>query len=174
MNATLQKFSDLDIVLISGIYGSGKTEFANRYFKDSGRNRVSRNEIRKLMYEMTHFGEQWNSEHFSEEDDVLVKHIERKILEHYLHNKRKLLIINTFATKQSRQRFIAIAKETKKTIGAIFLNQPLATCLAHYRKHNPSMPEYIVTSMFQKIEIPEKKEGFTEVLVLSPQKSEDR
>jgi predicted kinase len=169
MNASLQKFNDLDIVLLCGIYGSGKTEFAERHFRDSGRHRVSRTEIRKLMYEMTHFGDQWKAEHFSEEDDVLVKHIERKIMEHYIHNRRKLLVINTFATRQSRQRFIAQAKESKKTIGAVFLNQSLAVCLAHYRKHNPSMPEYIVTSMHQKIELPDRKEGFSEVMVLAPQ-----
>lgn len=168
MPGALAKFHDLDIVLVCGLYGSGKTEFASRYFKNTDRYRLSRNEIRKLMFEMTHFGDKWLSEKFSEEDDVLVKHIERKIMEHYLHNKRKVLVINTFATKKSRQRFVALAQETKRSIGAIFLNTPLETCLAHFKDHNPSMPEYVVTSMHQKIELPEKKEGFSEVAIIQP------
>ena len=169
MSGELAKFNDLDIVLICGLYGAGKTEFSVKYLKHSGRFRVSRNEIRKLMYEMTHFGDRWESEKFSEEDDVLVKHIERKIMEHYMHNKRKVLVVNTFSTKKSRQRFIALSKETKKTIGAIFLNMPLESCLANYKKHNPTIPENVLRSMYQKIELPDKKEGFSEILVLQGQ-----
>ncbi len=114
MNATLEKFNSFDILLICGVYGSGKNAFAEKYFKNGAWNRVSRNEIRKLLYEMTRFGETWESAKFSEEDDILVKHIERKILEHYLHNKRKVLVINTFATKKSRQRFVSLRQNIKK------------------------------------------------------------
>ncbi|HOU84811.1 MAG TPA: ATP-binding protein [Spirochaetota bacterium] len=168
MNATLEKFNSFDILLICGVYGSGKNAFAEKYFKNGSWNRVSRNEIRKLLYEMTRFGDAWESAKFSEEDDILVKHIERKILEHYLHNKRKVLVINTFATKKSRQRFVSLAAEYKKTIGAVFMNMPLEFCLSGYKKHNPTMPENVLRSMFQKIELPEKREGFTEVLEVHP------
>lgn len=168
MNKTIEKFNNLDILLICGIFGSGKNEFAQKYFHNNVWNRVSRNEIRKHIYEMTHFGDAWESAKFSEEDDALVKHIERKILEHYIQHKRKVLIINTFATKSSRQRFLSIAAESKKTIGAVFLNMSLETCLAGYKKNNPTLPEYILRSMYQKVELPEKGEGFTEVLVLKP------
>jgi predicted kinase len=170
MNETLKKFNSFDILLICGVFGAGKNDFAEKYFKNGQWNRVSRNEIRKLLYEMTRFGESWESAKFSEEDDVLVKHIERKILEQYIQHKRKVLIINTFATKQSRQRFTAIAADSKKTIGAIFLNMPLETCITGYKKHNPTLPEYVLRSMYQKIELPEKREGFTDVLIIQPQK----
>ena len=168
MNATLEKFNSFDILLICGVYGSGKNTFSEKYFKNGTWNRVSRNEIRKLLYEMTHFGETWESAKFSEEDDILVKHIERKIIEHYLHNKRKVLVINTFATKKSRQRFISLASEYKKTIGAVFMNMPLEFCLSGYKKHNPTLPENVLRSMFQKIELPEKREGFNEILEVHP------
>jgi predicted kinase len=171
MNELLQKFNSFDILLICGVFGSGKNDFARKYFHNGSWNRLSRNEIRKFLYEMTHFGESWESAKFSEEDDVLVKHIERKIMEQYLQHKRHVLAINTFATKQSRQRFVTIAAESKKTIGAIFLNMPLEACLAGYKKHNPTLPEYVLRSMYQKIELPEKREGFTDVLIIHPQGS---
>ena len=172
MTTLLEKLNTLDILLVCGMYGSGKTEFSSKYFKNSGRLRLSRNEIRKLIHEMTTFGDPWEASKFSEEDDVLVKHIERKAMEHYIHNKRKMLVVNTFATKKSRQRFIDFAKESKKTIGAIFLNMPLNYCLLNYKKQHPSMPEIVLRSMFNKIELPETKEGFTEVLVLHPQNTQ--
>jgi predicted kinase len=169
MNEVLKKFNSFDILLICGIFGSGKNEFAEKNFRNGLWNRLSRNEIRRHLYEMTHFKESWESAKFNEEDDVLVKHIERKIMEHYLQHKRKVLLINTFITKQSRQRFATIAAEQKKTIGAIFLNMPLEVCLAGYKKHNPSLPEYVLRSMYQKVELPEKREGFTDVLIIQSQ-----
>ena len=168
MGASLAKFNDLDILLICGVFGAGKSEFATKHFRNSGRSRISRNEIRKLLHEMTHFNDPWESAKFTEEDDILVKHIERKIMEHYLHNKRKVLVINTFATKKSRQRFTALAKEMKKTIGAIYLNMPLEHCLAHYKSSNPTLPENVLRSMFHKQELLDKAEGFTEILTLHP------
>ncbi len=158
----------MDILLVCGLYGSGKNQFAEKYFRHADYNRVSRNEIRRLIFEMTHFGERWQSEKFSEEDDVLVKHIERKILEHYLHNKRKVLVINTFATGKSRQRFVALAKEYKRTIGAVFINMPLEYCLSRYKEHNPTLPEIVLRSMATRIELPQKKEGFSEILEMKP------
>ena len=168
MNPEIVKFNSLDILLICGLFGSGKNDFSQKYFHNGAWNRLSRNEIRKNIYEMTHFGDTWESSKFNEEDDVLVKHIERKIMEHYLQKKRKVLVINSFITKRSRERFIMMAHEMKKTIGAIFLNMPLSTCLAGYKVHNPTLPENVLRSMVQKIELPEKHEGLNEVLIIQP------
>lgn len=168
MNAILERLRACDVLLVCGLYGSGKNDFARKYFHEGQWNRVSRNEIRRLIYEMTHFGETWQAARFSEEDDVLVKHIERKILEHYLHNKRKILVINTFATVKSRQRFLTLASEYKRKIAAVFLDMPLDYCLSRYRQNNPTMPESVLRSMSLKIELPDKKEGFHEILVMNP------
>ena len=55
----LAKFNDLDIVLVCGLPGSGKSRFGSGFFKESGRRRVSRRDIRRMLYEMTTFGEPW-------------------------------------------------------------------------------------------------------------------
>lgn len=163
----ITKFHQLDIVLLCGLYGSGKTEFAIKYFKGQNRNRVSRTEIRKYMYEMTNFGEHWDAGRFTEESDALVKHIERKILEHFLHFKQNVLIINTFVSKKSRKSIIELAHQMKKTIGAIFLQRPLEQCIERNKNNIVEVPQQIIYAMHNKIELPEKNEGFNEVLILN-------
>ncbi len=163
----IEQIQSCNIILLCGLYGSGKTEFANKFFRNKSRYRVSRSEIRKLMFEMTNFGQPWSSDKFNEEDDVLVKHVERKVLEHFLHNKRNVLIINTFMTRQSRARFVKIAKEMKKTIGAIFLDVPVETCIARSSQRSSVVPTSVIHSLNLKKELPTKKEEFNEVLIVS-------
>jgi predicted kinase len=163
----ISKFHQLNIVLLCGLYGSGKTEFALKYFKGKDRSRISRSEIRKHMYEMIHFGEKWASDNFTEENDALVKHIERKTLEHFLFNKQKVLIVNTFLTKKSRKWFIEMAHGMKKTIGAIFLERPLEQCLSRNEHNVVAVPREVVTRLFYKIEPLEKSEGFDEVITVN-------
>ena len=83
----LAKFQSLDMVLVCGLPGSGKSRFAAEFFADSGRDRVNRKEIHRLLYEMIHFGKKWSEKAFDELDDFLVKHVERKIIEHLLQNR---------------------------------------------------------------------------------------
>jgi predicted kinase len=161
------QMNSCSIILLCGLYGSGKTEFSARNFRNRSRYRISRSELRKLMFEMTNFGEPWTSDKFNEEDDVLVKHVERKILEHFIHNKRNVVIINTFMTAQSRARFVKIAKEMKKTIGAIFLDPPVEKCIERNSRASSNIPVSVIRSLSLKKELPVKKEGFDEVLVVT-------
>ena len=164
---SLEAIHSCPIVLLCGLYGSGKTEFAEKYFKNRNRYRISRSEIRKLMFEMTNFGQGWSSDKFNEEDDVLVKHVERKILEHYIHNKRNVLIINTFITRQSRTRFVKMARDMKKTIGAVFLDIPVDKCLENNSRKSSLIPSSVIQSLSIKKELPTKKEDFDEVLIVT-------
>ncbi len=161
------KMDHLDIILICGLYGSGKTEFAVKYFLGKDRNRISRSEIRKNMYEMTNFGEKWTPDRFSEDTDALVKHIERKIVEHFSHQKKKILVINTYITKKSRQAIVDLARQTKKSIGAIFLNRPLEQCLERNGKSALTVPQEIIYKLNSRIELPDKSEGFDEVMIVT-------
>ncbi len=163
----INSFHKLDIVLLCGVYGAGKTEIGIKYFKDKNRIRVSRSEIRKLIYEMTHYGEPWKSEHFDESHDSLVKHIERKILEHHLHNNDRVLIINTFVTKKSRKRFVDLAKSSNKTIGALFVTRPLEQCIERNNKSGVVVRENVIRTLYSRIELPGKDEGFKEVARIS-------
>jgi len=45
----LRRFQDVDLVMVCGLPGSGKSHFAKTYFQASGRKRVNRKEIRRLL-----------------------------------------------------------------------------------------------------------------------------
>ena len=105
----LKKFENLDIILICGLPAAGKSHFSRRFFKESGRTRVSRKEIRRLIYEMTSFGEKWEESMFSHVDENLVKHTERKVIEHLLVNNEKVLVDNTSITVASRNMYLSVA-----------------------------------------------------------------
>ena len=162
----IDKMDSMDIVLLAGLYGSGKSEFARQYFLGKSRYRISRSEIRKSIYEMTNFGEKWDAKHFNEMDDTLVKHIERKIIEHYSHHKRKILLINTFVTKKSRKMHLELANKSRKTIGIVFLHTPLRVCLEQNEKYSKGVPASVINTLYPRIELPSKAEGFTDVQII--------
>ncbi len=163
----IDKLHNCNIVLLGGIYGSGKTEFAIKHFMNRSRYRVSRSEIRKHIFEMTNFGKKWTADMFSEEDDVLVKHVERKIIEHYLQNKRKVLVINTFTSVESRKRFVQIAKDMNKSLGMVFLDVPVNICLKNNEAKSSGIPPYVVQNLSNKKVLPSNKEGFSEVIIVT-------
>lgn len=165
-NMDVDKFQPVDIVLVCGLPGAGKSHFSRNYFNHDGRKRVNRKELRRLLWEMTSFGEPWSEELFNEHDEGLVHHVERKIIEHLLQNRHRILVDNTSVTAESRRPYIHIAQQARRTIGVVFLNVPIQKCLARNRSRDDQMSEAIITNLYAALELPEKREGFDEVLVL--------
>ena len=161
----LSRFADLDIVLICGLPGSGKSRFAERFFKDTGRRRVNRKEIRRLLYEMTTFGAPWSEERYSTVDEVLVKHVERKIIEHLLQNRLTVLAENTCITAASRTTYLSIARQMHRTTGVIYLNTPLATCLERNRRRTDPVPEPVIAELAASLDMPDTREGFDQLMI---------
>ncbi|MBP7552235.1 MAG: AAA family ATPase [Spirochaetes bacterium] len=159
-------YTNYDILLICGLPSSGKSYFAKKYFSESGRKRINRSEIRKMLFEMTNFGKNWSETNFIEEDEVLIKHVEKKIIEHLVHNKKKILIDNTSVTRLSRKYYVDIAKANNKSIAVIFINTPVIKCIERNRMRADKKPENVISQLYSKIELPEKKEGFnfTEII----------
>jgi predicted kinase len=163
----LARFKGLDIVLVCGLPACGKSTFARESFADSAHRRVNRKEIRRFLHEMTRYGDPWSESHFAEHDEALVKHVERKILEHVLHAGEKVLVDNTSVTVESRALYVHLARETHKRAGAIFLNRPVLTCMERNRKRQDPVPENVISNLFASIELPTRAEGFVETLVIS-------
>ena len=163
----LSNFHQLDIVLICGIPGSGKSHFAKAYFKKEDRKRINRKEIRRHIYEMTSIGNKWKEEYFDEEGESLVKHVERKMYEQFLQNMDKVLIDNPSVTTSSRKNYLSIAEQRVKTTGVIFLNTPLMKCMERNQKREDTVPDKVISTLFSSIELPDKHEGFDEILVIS-------
>jgi predicted kinase len=164
----LEQFRKADIILVCGLPGSGKSHFARKYFMKAGYKRVSRKEIRHNLYEMLNFGEKWSEAKFDLVDETLVKHIEKRVIEQLLLMKAKLIIDNLSISSSSRAAYIDIAKTTKKAISAIFINTDLATCLARNKEKPPEdiVPESIISNFIARVEFPERKEGFKDILVI--------
>lgn len=163
----LTNFYPLDIVIICGIPGSGKSHFAKTFFKKEDRKRINRKEIRRHIYEMTSFGNKWKEEYFDEEGESLVKHVERKMYEQFLQNMDKVLIDNPSVTKSSRKNYFSLAEQRVKTTGVIFLNTPLMKCMERNKKRDDAVPDKVISTLFSSIELPDKHEGFDEILVIS-------
>src|SRR5271157_1485956 len=163
----LARFQNLDIVLVCGLPGSGKSHFAGAYFSGTGRLRVNRKELRRLLFEMTHFGQKWTEKDFASSDEFLVGHVERKIVEHFLQGHKKLLIDNTSMSRESRKQYLTIARQTGKSIGAIFLDTPAARCLERNRSREDSVPERVISNLEAEKELPDIDEGYKEVMIVT-------
>ena len=161
----ISKFANLDIVLVCGLPGSGKAQFSSGFFKGSGRRRVNRWEIRRMLYEMTTFGDTWSEERYSVVDEVLVKHVERKIIEHLLQNRLPVLVENTSISAESRRTYLSIARQMHRTIGVIFLDTPMATCLDRNRRKADPVPERVIAELAAALRAPEPREGFDQLMV---------
>ncbi|MDX9800075.1 MAG: ATP-binding protein [Spirochaetia bacterium] len=165
---TLEQFRKSDIILVCGLPGSGKSHFSRKYFMKSGSKRVSRKEIRMHLYEMMNFGAKWSEDKFDLVDETLVKHIERKLIEHLLQMGESIILDNMSLSSSSREPYITVAKRMKKNISAIFMDTDTATCLKRNREREPGdmVPEKIIANLAAGIEYPERREGLSEVLVL--------
>lgn len=162
----LDKFRALDIVLVCGLPGSGKSHFARQHFRESGHCRVNRKELRRLLYEMIHFGGEWSEAKYDASDEFLVKHVERKIIEHLLQNKQKVLVDSTNVSVESRKGYLGIARQMRRSIGVIFLQTPAALCLERNRARPDAVPERVIANLAAALELPRSDEGFQEILVL--------
>lgn len=161
------KFHNLDIILVCGLPGAGKSYFSRKVFMNTGRKRVNRKEIRRLLFEMTNFGEKWSEKNFSSVDDHLVKHTERKMIEHLLSGGEKLLVDNTGINADSRAVYVKIAKATNKSIGVIFLDTDVNKCIERNRLLEDPAPERIIVKNSSEKSLPVKSEGFNEILILT-------
>jgi len=163
----LQRLQNVDIIVVCGLPGSGKSHFASAYFSGSGRLRVNRKELRRLLFEMTHFGQKWSEKEFASSDEFLVAHVERKIIEHFLQNHKKLLIDNTSMSRESRKHYVTIARQAGRSISAVFLDTPVAQCLQRNRSREDAIPERVISNLAAEKELPEVSEGYKDVVIVT-------
>jgi predicted kinase len=163
----ISSFHQFDIILVCGLPGAGKSHFSRKEFMGKGRKRVNRKEIRRLLYEMTNFGESWSEEDFSSVSEHLVKHTERKIIEHLLVSGEKILIDNTSVTPDSRKLYARIADNMKKSAGVIFLDTAVSICLERNRNVDDPAPESIISKLAASKSFPARSEGFKRILILN-------
>ena len=164
------------MILVAGLPGSGKSWFARDFFSVVNRLRINRKEIRKSLFEMTHFGEAWQESKYEEKNEYLVKHVEKKILEQLLTNNEKILIDNHSVTVESRKTYIDSALAAKKTVGIIFMHTPVQECMKRNLSRPDAVPPMVISNLYSSLVLPTRAEGFREILVVSSEgeKKEDQ
>ena len=162
----LERFHPLDVVIVAGLPGAGKSHFAGRHFREPERLRVNRKEIRRALYEMMHFGASWSEKDFDSHDEFLVKHVERKIIEHLLQNRKKVLVDNVSVTVDSRRRYVSLAQQMHRSIGIVFLDTPTSHCRERNAKQQDPVPDTAISNLAAAMERPDKNEGFREVMII--------
>ena len=115
---------------------------------------------------MLNFGAKWSEKNFSDSDEFLVKHVERKTMEHLLQGKHKLLVDNTSVTKASREAYIHLAQRMRCNIGIIFLDTPLKLCIERNRQRDDPAPDVAIANLSAALELPGEDEGFRELIIL--------
>lgn len=155
----LEKF---DIVLVSGNYGSGKSQLVEDHFRH--RKRVDRHHIRHHLKEMLEHGKEWKPQDWDEDLEGLIKHIEHEIACHLMERDHKIVIVNTSLTKKSRKRYIEYAKKYGKIIACVFLNRDVSVLLKENRMRKFPVPDSVIVQQFTKTEQPTEDEGFNKIM----------
>ena len=165
MNELLESVRDLDLVLVAGVQGSGKTTLTTGGFRD--RVRVNLDEIRYSYKRMT-TGREWRNDDYRPGLEPLFRQIEDDCLRFNLRAGNRLVVDNTNVSRKSRAHYLALARSMERSVGLIFLDLPLTTCLERNRGRTAHVPEPVIAEFYQNREMPSADEGFDRVHVVGP------
>lgn len=147
---------NVDLLLIGGPQGSGKSSLATHWFRD--RKRVNRDAIRAGLLEMT-TGRKWSAKEWTPEVEPLLTEIEMAVIRHELSRGHQVVVDNTHILATHRAPYIELARELGKTTGCIFLALPLETCMERNRKRSRTIPEHVLADFHSQMEVPSPEEG---------------
>jgi predicted kinase len=161
----VQSVRGLDLVLVAGVQGSGKTTITKELFRD--RVRVNLDEIRFFYKRMTTGGE-WTNHDWRPAIEPLFRKIEDDCLRFNLTAGTPVVVDNTNLSRKSRAHYTGIARSLGRSIGLIFLDVPLETCLSRNRGRAMRVPEPVVEEFYTSRELPGEDEGFDVLRIVSP------
>jgi predicted kinase len=163
MRLDFDSLQNVDILLIGGLQGSGKSSLATSFFPN--RRRVNRDEIRAFHTRMTR-SRDWRPEDWSARVEPMVSAIEMAILRYELEHDRSVVIDNTVITEELRAPYVALARQLGKTVGCLFLHLPLEFCKQQNRQRDRQVPEEVLDHFHSSLELPRDAEGLDVVKVV--------
>ena len=161
---TRASLENVDLLLVGGPQGSGKSSLATHWFRD--RKRVNRDSIREFYVQMTQ-GEAWRADHWTPDMEPLITEIENAVLRKELREGNRVVVDNTHINKDLRQPYIELAHELGKTIGCVFLALPLDYCLEKNQARDRTIPDQILAEYYKSMELPRPTEGLDLVQVVN-------
>lgn len=136
----------MEIVVLTGIQGSGKSSFYFEKFKDT-HVRINLDTLRIN-----------NTEYKAKKE-------EDKLIEECIKNNKSIVIDNTNITIEKRKKYIDIAKANNCKIISYYINADIKTAIARndLREGNARVPKVALYTTLKKLVIPSKDEGFDEL-----------
>ncbi|CAO1359038.1 unnamed protein product [Diamesa serratosioi] len=139
------KSKDLELIIMVGFPGSGKSYFSKEFLKKEGYEIINNDTLKSVQKCIS-------------------------VLETSLKDKKSCVIDNTNPDATSRKRFIDIAKKLDVSVRCFVMNSSY-----HHSKHNnmfreltdpthSKIPDVIINTYKSKYQEPDKKEGFTDIV----------
>ncbi len=155
--------SEVDLLLIGGLQGAGKSSLAIDWFPD--RRRVNRDEIRCFHKQMT-TQKPWRPQDWCQEVEPLITEIEMAVIRHELQSGRPVVVDNTHITTELRRPYIDLARSLGKSVGCLFLAPPVDLCLDRNRRRERCVPEDVVRAFQSSMTLPRSEEGLDFIQIL--------
>lgn len=136
----------MEIVILVGLQGAGKTTFAETFFASThayvskDRMRNNRNPERR----------------------------QRQLVEEALAEGRSVVVDNTNATAAARAPLIALARAHGARVVGYFFDTPVADCVARNRSRpgKGRVPDVAIYATAKRLQQPSQAEGFDELLAI--------
>ena len=129
----------MEAIIFVGIQGAGKTTFFKERFADS--------HVRINL------------------DMLRTRHRERLIFTACLGARQKIVVDNTNLTQADRRKYIFIAKEFGFKIVGCYFQTDLVKAIErnNRREGKASVPQWVISSAFDRLQTPSYAEGFDEI-----------
>jgi len=133
----------MKFIILTGIQGSGKSEFYIRNFAESDIVRINLDTLKSRI----------------KEDTLINKCI--------IKNK-SLIIDNTNVTVLQRKKYIDIAKENNYKIISYYIKCEIDLAIARnkLREEHARVPEFVIYTTYKNLVIPSKEEGFDTLYII--------
>ncbi len=143
------KYLALEITVLTGLPGSGKSSLARQLFPQYKRINL---------------------------DTLKTRAREYKEISSALEKKEPIIIDNTNLTMKGRKRYIDIAKAHNVPIRSIYLKCPVEVALERNRSRigKEHVPDFVIKMYHKKLEPPTESEGFDFCEVIEIDKSDSK
>ena len=157
------------ILILSGISGSGKSTFARQFVLDNpGWLRINRDDLRKSVIPGT-LSEYWQQDktHINR-IETLVNELQKAALREALHRGWNLLIDNTHVRQTYINQLVKLFENDAVTIRFKLIEIPLEEAIARDATRPDTVGEEIIRDQFSKMQLLKKNFDFNKVVEVVP------